>query len=177
LRTVHVPGGTISALDGTVPVLVPDGAIPALGVTFLVPRGTVPVSGVTVILFAMNFPVSSRTVLGPGEIDPVTGCSCASQNYSCRNVVLARRTIDLGCWEFGMGREWEGVEEGEVSSQATWDQGGGDHATQREGFQVSERGIKRESKGNQRGIKGGTSKVSKKMGLRRVYIVNLYMCI
>jgi hypothetical protein len=72
-----------------------------------------------------------------------------------------------------MGREWEGVEEGEVSSQATWDQGGRDHTTQREGFQVSERGIKRESKGNQR----GTSKVSKKMGLRCVYIVNLYMCI
>jgi hypothetical protein len=23
-----------------------------------------------------------------------------------RDVVLVRRTIDLGCWEFGMGREW-----------------------------------------------------------------------
>jgi hypothetical protein len=25
-----------------------------------------------------------------------------------RDVVLVRRTIDLGCWEFGMGREWGG---------------------------------------------------------------------
>ncbi len=24
------------------------------------------------------------------------------------DVVLVRRTIDLRCWEFGMGREWEG---------------------------------------------------------------------
>jgi hypothetical protein len=31
------------------------------------------------------------------------------------DVVLVRCTINLGYWEFGMGREWGGVEEGEVS--------------------------------------------------------------
>jgi hypothetical protein len=36
------------------------------------------------------------------------------------DVVLARRTINLGCWEFGMGREWGGDGKGEVSSQVTW---------------------------------------------------------
>jgi hypothetical protein len=25
-----------------------------------------------------------------------------------RNVVLVKRTVDLRCWEFGMGRGWEG---------------------------------------------------------------------
>jgi hypothetical protein len=32
-----------------------------------------------------------------------------------RNVIVVRRTINLGSWEFGMGREWGGVEKGEVS--------------------------------------------------------------
>jgi hypothetical protein len=32
--------------------------------------------------------------------------------------------IQLGCWEFGVGREWERVEMGEVSLQVTWDQDG-----------------------------------------------------
>jgi hypothetical protein len=62
-----------------------------------------------------------------------------------RNVVLVRRTIDLGCWEFGMGREWG--RDGEVSSRATWGQGGQDRITPKEGFQV----IKRE-------MEGGTTK-------------------
>jgi hypothetical protein len=31
------------------------------------------------------------------------------------NDVVVRRTINLGYWEFGMGREWGGVEKGEVS--------------------------------------------------------------
>ncbi len=83
-----------------------------------------------------------------------------------RDVVLVRR----GAWwgnpkggrEFGMGRDWGGFGEGEVGSRATWGQGGRDRTTQREGFQVSERGI---SKGSKRG------------GLRHIYIVNLYMCI
>jgi hypothetical protein len=57
----------------------------------------------------------------------------------------------------------------EVSSWATWGQGGRDRTTQREGFQVSERGIKGESKGNQQG--------EQKRGLRHANIVNLYMCI
>jgi hypothetical protein len=51
-----------------------------------------------------------------------------------RDVVLVRRTIDLGCWEFGVGREWGGDGEGEVSSRATWGQGGWDHFTSKEGF-------------------------------------------
>jgi hypothetical protein len=55
------------------------------------------------------------------------------------DVVLVRRTIDLGCWEFGMGRERGGNGEGEVSLRATWGQGGRDRTTQREGFQVSKR--------------------------------------
>ncbi len=67
-----------------------------------------------------------------------------------RNVVLVGRTIDLGCWEFGMGRDWGGFEEGEVSSWATWGQGGQDRTARKEGFQVSKRGWK--------GIRKGTSK-------------------
>jgi hypothetical protein len=56
-----------------------------------------------------------------------------------RDVVLVRSTIDLGCWEFGMGREWGGDREGEVSLRATWGQCGQDRITPKEGFQVSER--------------------------------------
>jgi hypothetical protein len=40
-----------------------------------------------------------------------------------------------------MGRKWGGNGEGEVSSRATWDQGGRDHTTQEEGFQVSKEGL------------------------------------
>jgi hypothetical protein len=36
-----------------------------------------------------------------------------------RNVVVVKRTINLGYWEFGMGREWGGVEKGEVSLRVT----------------------------------------------------------
>jgi hypothetical protein len=53
--------------------------------------------------------------------------------------------------EFGMGRDWGGFEEGEVSSRATRGQGGQDCTTQREGFQVS----KRESEKNQQGEQKG----------------------
>ncbi len=42
------------------------------------------------------------------------------------DVVVVRRTISLGYWEFGMRREWGGVEKGEVSLRITWDQGGRD---------------------------------------------------
>ncbi len=35
------------------------------------------------------------------------------------DVVVVRRTINLGYWEFGMGREWGGVEKGEVSLRVT----------------------------------------------------------
>jgi hypothetical protein len=34
-------------------------------------------------------------------------------------VVLVGRKINLGYWEFGMGRKWGGVEKGEVSSRVT----------------------------------------------------------
>jgi hypothetical protein len=50
-----------------------------------------------------------------------------------------------------MGRDWGGFEEGEGSSEATWGQGGRDRTTQKEGFQVSERGLRGESKRNQQG--------------------------
>ncbi len=53
------------------------------------------------------------------------------------DVVLVKHTVDLGCWEFGMGKGWGGDEKGEVSLRATWDQGGQDRFTPREGFQVS----------------------------------------
>ncbi len=35
------------------------------------------------------------------------------------DVVLVRRTINLGYWEFGTGREWGGAEKGEVSLRVT----------------------------------------------------------
>jgi hypothetical protein len=57
--------------------------------------------------------------------------------------ILIGRTIDLGkpqgVRKIGMGREWGGNGEGEVSLRATWDQGGRDRTTQEEGLQVSER--------------------------------------
>jgi hypothetical protein len=40
-----------------------------------------------------------------------------------------------------MGRKWRGNGEGEVSLRATWDQGGWDRTTQKEGFQVSKKGF------------------------------------
>jgi hypothetical protein len=58
-----------------------------------------------------------------------------------RDVVLVRRTIYLGCWEFGIGREGGGDGEGEVSLRATWGQGGQDRITPKEGFQVSEKEV------------------------------------
>jgi hypothetical protein len=46
------------------------------------------------------------------------------------DVVLVGCTIDLRCWEFGMGRD--GKEE--VSLRVTWGQGGQDRITPKEGF-------------------------------------------
>jgi hypothetical protein len=43
------------------------------------------------------------------------------------DVVLVRRKIDLRCWEFGMGRGWEGV--GQFTSNLG--QGGRDRITPR----------------------------------------------
>jgi hypothetical protein len=87
-----------------------------------------------------------------------------------RNVVLVKRTVDLGCWEFGIGRVWGGDEKGEVSLRATWDQGGQGRITPKEGFQVSKRGIKREVNGElARGVKKGSCAIT--------CVVNLYICI
>jgi hypothetical protein len=47
------------------------------------------------------------------------------------DVVVVGRKINLGYWEFGMGRESGGVEKGEVSSRVIWDQGGWDPITPR----------------------------------------------
>ncbi len=49
-----------------------------------------------------------------------------------------------------MGREWGGNEKGEVSLQATWNQGGRDRTMQKEGFQVSKREL---AKGNKEGLR------------------------
>jgi hypothetical protein len=62
------------------------------------------------------------------------------------DVVLVKRTFNLGCWEFGMWREWGGVEKGEVSLQVTWGQGGRDPITPRR-----VKGNGRETKGNWQG--------------------------
>jgi hypothetical protein len=65
-----------------------------------------------------------------------------------RDVVLVRRTISWGNpgvgREIGMGREWGGNGEGEVSLRATWGQGGRDRITQR---RVSKYISRREWKG------------------------------
>jgi hypothetical protein len=54
-----------------------------------------------------------------------------------RDVVLVRRTISLGKPR-GVGNlEWGEDGEREVSLQATWEQGGRDCITPKEGFQVS----------------------------------------
>ncbi len=54
-----------------------------------------------------------------------------------RDVVLVRCTISLGKPR-GVGNlGWGENGEGEVSLRATWDQGGQDRITPKEGFQVS----------------------------------------
>jgi hypothetical protein len=67
-----------------------------------------------------------------------------------------------------MGREWGGDGKGEVSLRVTWGQGGQDHITPKEGFQVS----KREWKGSNKELARGV----KTRGLRHKYVVNLYIC-
>jgi hypothetical protein len=65
------------------------------------------------------------------------------------DVVLVGRTIDLGKPQ-GVGKlEWGGNGEGEVSLRATWDQGGRDHTTQKEGFQVSKRDSRKGASGSE----------------------------
>jgi hypothetical protein len=50
-----------------------------------------------------------------------------------------------------MGRGWGGDGKGEVSLRATWDQGGQDRVTSKEGFQVSKGEQKGKLTGNQQG--------------------------
>jgi hypothetical protein len=50
-----------------------------------------------------------------------------------------------------MGREWGGDEKGKVSLRATWDQGGQDRITPKEGFQVSKGEMEGKVTGNQQG--------------------------
>ncbi len=56
-----------------------------------------------------------------------------------RDVVLVRCTISLGKPRGVWKLEWGGNGEGEVSSRATWGQGGQGRITRKEGFQVSKR--------------------------------------
>jgi hypothetical protein len=69
-----------------------------------------------------------------------------------------------------MGRDWGGVEEGEVSSRATWGQGGRDRTTLREGFQVSERG-------SEGGIKGEPAREVKEGFAPYLYRQSVYVYI
>jgi hypothetical protein len=86
-----------------------------------------------------------------------------------RDAVLVRRTIDLGCWEFGMGKEGGGDGEGEVSFRATWGQGGQDRITLKEGFQVSKGMVGKTDKELAKGVNKGNCAIA--------YIDILYMCI
>jgi hypothetical protein len=58
-----------------------------------------------------------------------------------RDVVLVKRGAcwgnPRGGWEFGLGRDCGGSRKGEISLQATWDQGGQGRITPKEGLQVS----------------------------------------
>jgi hypothetical protein len=59
------------------------------------------------------------------------------------DVVLVGCAVDLGKPR-GVGKlEWGGNGEGEVSLRATWDQGGQDRTTSKEGFQVSKRDLRK----------------------------------
>jgi hypothetical protein len=71
------------------------------------------------------------------------------------DVVVVGRTIDLRCWEFGMGREWGGDGKGKVSLRVTWGQGGQDRIKPKEGFQVSTREWEGSNRELARGVKQG----------------------
>jgi hypothetical protein len=85
------------------------------------------------------------------------------------DVVLVRCTISSGKpWGVGnleWGKEWGG----DVSSRATWGQGGQDRIMPKEGFQVSKREMEGGVTKNQQGEQKGE--------LRHNYIVNLCICI
>jgi hypothetical protein len=74
-----------------------------------------------------------------------------------------------------MGREWGGNGEGEISLRATWDYGGRDRTTQKEGFQVSKRGL-RKGRNWQGKIAKETSKGYNK-GLGHKDSTVIYVCV
>ncbi len=65
------------------------------------------------------------------------------------DVVLVRRTINLGCWEFEMGRGWKGG--GQFTSNLGPRLTGSYHA--KEGFQVSKREVGLKQQGIGKGSK------------------------
>jgi hypothetical protein len=77
----------------------------------------------------------------------------------------------MGIWN---GVEWGGNGEGEVSLRAAWDQGGRDRTTQKERFQVSQRGL-RKGRNWQGKIAKETSKGYNK-GLHHMYSTVIYVC-
>jgi hypothetical protein len=82
------------------------------------------------------------------------------------DVVVVRRTINLGCWDFGMGRAWEGG--GQFTSKLGPRWMGSYHT--KEGFQVSKREVGLKQQGMGKGSK-------RQRGLCHNYVVNLYTCI
>ncbi len=70
-----------------------------------------------------------------------SNCTVPDLGSRDRDVVLVKRRAcwgnPEGGWEFGLGRGWGGFGKGEISLRATWDQGGQDRFTSKEGFQVS----------------------------------------
>ncbi len=52
-------------------------------------------------------------------ISPLRNQLFRTMRSRVHEVVVVRRTINLGCWEFGMGRERGGVKKGEVSLRVT----------------------------------------------------------
>jgi hypothetical protein len=83
------------------------------------------------------------------------------------DVVVVKRIIDLGYWEFGMGRGWGGVEKGEVKFTSNlrprWT---GSYHT-KEGFQVS--------KGKWKRSKGESGRGGKKQGDCAIIVLSTYI--
>jgi hypothetical protein len=90
-----------------------------------------------------------------------------------RDVVLVGCTLDLWKPQGVRKLEWGG--NGKVSLRATWDQGGREHTTQEEGFQVSKRDSR--ERGNWQGeLTEGISKGNNE-GLRHDLVLLIYLCV
>ncbi len=69
-----------------------------------------------------------------------------------RRTVGSRKPLGVGIWNGeGMGRDGEG----EISLRATWDQGGQDRITPKEGFQVCKGNGREVNRELERGVKRG----------------------